>query len=64
LQKPHGSVPAAGTEDCSYGRISKSAIQLHQPALVVARQVPVSAEDSRVVLNAVSVGNDGETGVE
>jgi hypothetical protein len=64
LQKPHGPVAAAGAEDGSYGRVSESAIQLCQPALVVARQVAVSAEDSGVVLNAVAVGNDGETGVE
>jgi hypothetical protein len=64
LQKPHGSVPAAGAEDGSYGRISESATQLRQPALVFTRQVPVSVKDSRVVLDAVSVGNDGETGVE
>jgi hypothetical protein len=64
LQQPQGSVPAAGAEDGSYGRISESAIQLCQPALVVARQVSVSAKDSGVVLNAVAVGNNGETRVE
>jgi hypothetical protein len=64
LQKAHGSVAAARAEDGSYGRISESAIQLCQPALVVTGQIPVSAEDPWVVLNAVSVGNDGKAGVE
>ena len=64
LQQPHRSVAAAGAKDGSYGRICESAIQFGEPALIVARQVPVPPENSRVVLNAVAIGNDGEPGVE
>jgi len=64
LQQAHGSIAAAGAKDGPYGRVGESAAELRQPALVVARQVSVSVEDSRVVLNAVTVGDDGKTGVE
>jgi hypothetical protein len=64
LQKPHGSVAAAGTEHGADGRIGESAIQFREPALIVARQVPVAPENSRVVLNAVAGGNNGEPRVE
>jgi hypothetical protein len=64
LQQPHRPVPAAGAKDGSYGRICESAIQFREPALIVARQVPVLPKNSRVVMNAVAIGNDGEPGVE
>ena len=64
LQKPHSPVAAAGTEDGTYGWIGERAIQLREPARIVARQVSVPPENSRVVLSAVAVGNNGEPGVE
>jgi hypothetical protein len=64
LQKSQGSVATAGAEDCAYGRVCESAIQLRQPAVIVACQVAVAPENSRVVLNAVAIGNDGESCVE
>jgi hypothetical protein len=64
LQKPHSSVAAAGTEHGADGRIGESAIQFREPALIVARQVPVAPENSRVVLNAVAVGNNCEPRAE
>jgi hypothetical protein len=64
LQKPHSSIAAAGTEDGTYGWIGESAIQLREPARIVARQVSVAPENSRVVLNAIAGGNNGEPGVE
>jgi hypothetical protein len=63
-QQPHRPVAAAGAKDGSYVRICESAIQLREPALIVARQVPVPLENSRVVMNAVAIGNNGESGVE
>jgi hypothetical protein len=64
LQQPHRSVAAAGAKDGSYGRIGESAIQFRQPALIVARQISMPPENSRVVMNAVAIGNNGEPGVE
>jgi hypothetical protein len=64
LQKPQGSVTAAGTEDGSDGRVCESVIQFREPPLIGAGEIPVSAENSRVVLNAVAIGNDGESRVE
>jgi hypothetical protein len=63
-QKPQGSVPAARTKNGPYDRICEGAIQLREPALIVAREIPVSVKNSGVVLNAVAVGNNGETRVE
>jgi hypothetical protein len=39
-------------------------IQFREPPLIGAGEIPVSAENSRVVLNAVAIGNDGESRVE
>jgi hypothetical protein len=39
-------------------------IQFRQPPLIVAREIPVAAENSRVVLSAVAIGNDGQPRVE
>jgi hypothetical protein len=64
LQEAQGSVAASGAEDGPYGRICESVNQLSEAALIVARQVPVAAENSGVVLNAVAIGNDGEPRVE
>jgi hypothetical protein len=64
LQEPQGSVTAAGTEDGAYRWIGESAIQLREPALIVACKVPLSLENSRVVLNAIAAGNNGEPRVE
>jgi hypothetical protein len=64
LQQPQGSVTTAGAENGFDGWIRESAIQFREPALIVARQVPVPSENSRVVLNAVTIRNDGEPRVE
>jgi hypothetical protein len=64
LQEPQGAVAAAGTEDGPYRRVRESVIQFRQPPLIVAGEIPVPAENSRVVLNAVALGNDGEPRVE
>jgi hypothetical protein len=64
LQKPQRPIAPAGTEHGADGRICESAIQLREPALIVASQVPVSPEYSGVVLNAVAAGNNGEPRVE
>jgi hypothetical protein len=40
--------------------VCERVVQLRQPALIVARQIPVSLKNSGVVLNAVALGNDGD----
>jgi hypothetical protein len=64
LQKPQGSITAAGTEHRSYGRVVERTTQLGEPSLVVASQVAVSPKNSRVVLDAIAFGDDGETRIE
>jgi hypothetical protein len=64
LQKPQGAVAAAGAEDGSYGWVCQRVIQLGEAALVVACHIPVSPENSWVVLNAVAIGNNAQTRVE
>jgi hypothetical protein len=64
LQKPQGSVTATGTEDGSDGRVCESVIQFREPPLIVAGEIPMPAENSGVVLDAVAIGNDGEPRVE
>jgi hypothetical protein len=64
LEKPQGSVAAAGTEDGSYAGVCESVIQFREPPLIVAREIPVPPENAWVVLNAVAIGNDGEPRVE
>jgi hypothetical protein len=39
-------------------------IQFREPPLIVAREIPVPPENACVVLNAVAIGNDGESRVE
>jgi hypothetical protein len=64
LQQAHGPVAAARAENCAYGRIGAGAVQLQEPALVVACKIPVSLKNPGVVLSAVPAGNDGEARVE
>ena len=64
LQKPQASVTPAGTKDGSDGRVGESVIQFREPPLIGAGEIPVPAENSWVVLNAVAIGNDGESRVE
>jgi hypothetical protein len=64
LQKPHCSVAAAGTEDRSYAGVCESVIQFREPALIVAGEIPMPPENAWVVLNAVAIGNDGQSRVE
>jgi hypothetical protein len=64
LQESHRAVAAAGAEDGAYGRVRESAIQLREPTLIVACQVPMPLENSGVVVNAVAIGNDRKSRVE
>jgi hypothetical protein len=64
LQKPHCSVAAAGTEDRSYAGVCESVIQFREPALIVAGEIPMPPENAWVVLNAVAIGNDGQSRLE
>jgi hypothetical protein len=64
LQKPQGSITAARTKHRSYGRVVERATQLGEPPLVVTCQVAVSPKNSRVVLDAIAFGDDGEARIE
>jgi hypothetical protein len=39
-------------------------IQFREPALIVAGEIPMPPENAWVVLNAVAIGNDGQSRVE
>ena len=64
FQQPQGSVAAAGTEDCAYGAVRESLVQLRESPLIVAGQVPMSLKNPVVVLCAIAFGDDSNACLE